>query len=72
MDNLIQQLTNLYHFSPEDVLALKVILVAFLLMGLAIAWNALRPVDWRKELHATRRANRDGQRIIERLEQVSR
>jgi hypothetical protein len=47
-----------------------VFVLAFLLMGLAIAWNALRPVDWRKELHATRQANAERKPLVDRLEQV--
>jgi uncharacterized membrane protein len=43
--------------------------IAVLLWFAAMFWNA-KP--WQRELDETRRANRDGQRIIERLEQVAR
>jgi hypothetical protein len=74
MDNLINQLIHLYQFSPEDVLALKAILGAFLigLMG-AMLWNIYRPGrGWKRDLHETRQANQDGQKLNERLAQVGR
>jgi hypothetical protein len=49
-----------------------VFVLACLLLLAAMAWNALRPVDWRKELKATRQANAERQPLVDRLEQVAR
>jgi hypothetical protein len=77
MDNLINQLIHLYQFSPEDVLALKAILGAFLigLMG-AMLWNIYRPAPgWRAEWRRVNQANRErreSQAMEKRLAQVGR
>jgi uncharacterized membrane protein len=47
--------------------------IALLLMGAAMLWNIYRPAPgWKRELHQTRRANQDGQKLNERLAQVGR